>query len=93
MNLQEAEIVAIRAASWLSGADERLLNKFFATTGATAEDFGRIVEDNDFRSTVLDFILAEDRSVIEFCEQARLPLDAPLLARQAMPGGDLPHWT
>ena len=93
MTQEDAEIVAIKAVTWLAGADERILNTFFAATGATADDFRRVEEDNDFGATVLEFILAQDKTVMEFCEQSGLPLDAPLLARQALPGGKLPHWT
>ncbi|MCY4463659.1 MAG: DUF3572 family protein [Albidovulum sp.] len=93
MRQEEAEIVAIKAVEWLVGADERLLSRFFSTTGATADDFKRVAEDIDFMATVLEFILAQDETVLEFCEHADLPNDAPRLARGAMPGGNTPHWT
>ncbi|MDE0307229.1 MAG: DUF3572 domain-containing protein [Albidovulum sp.] len=93
MTPEYAEIVAIKAVAWLAGADERILNRFFAITGATSDDFQRVAKDNEFGSTVLEFILGHEKTVIEFCEYSDLPLDAPLLARQALPGGNLPHWT
>ena len=39
------------------------------------------------------FLMMEDAWVIDFCQAAGLPYDAPALAREGLPGGQRVHWT
>ena len=42
---------------------------------------------------MLDFVLADEPLLIAFCDEAGLPYDAPMRARAALPGGEIPNWT
>jgi len=93
MSDQEAEVIAVRAVEWLAGADEPTLARFFSQTGACIADFARVGEDEGFRQMVLDFVLGEDRRVIEFCDAFGYPCDRPYKAFQHLLGGSSRHWT
>ncbi len=92
MNVDQAEVVAIRATEWLIGND-RLLAEFMALTGISVADIRNQIAEPEFLASILDFLLASDRRVVQFCDDASLSAELPMLARAAMPGGNLPHWT
>ena len=92
MHEKQAEIIAIRAVEWIC-SDRRRFADFARLTGATPDDARNMLEDSEFLSSALDFLLLYDRRVQEFCRVARLSPETPMQARQALPGGDLPNWT
>lgn len=89
---ESAEILAIRALSWLVGNDE-LLPVFLGATGATETDLRQRSKDLEFLASVLDFLLMDDAWVREFCSAAGYAGDFPLRARFALPGGAQVNWT
>jgi hypothetical protein len=92
MTRDEAETVALQALGWLAGSEE-LLPVFLGATGAGEADLRQRAADPDFLASVLDFLAMDDAWIGAFCTEAQLPPEAPMRARQALPGGDLPHWT
>ena len=90
MKTGEAEGMAIAALGWLAG-DEEALEGFLGATGAAAEDLRVRAQEPEFLGFVLDFLLADERLLFAFCDAGGLPYDAPMRARAAMPGGDLPN--
>jgi hypothetical protein len=92
MTRDEAETVALQALGWLAG-NEELLPVFLGSTGAGAADLRSRAADPEFLASVLDFLAMDDAWIGAFCAQAQMPPEAPMRARQALPGGDLPHWT
>lgn len=86
------ETLAIQALAWLASQDE-LLPQFLAMTGAGIDSLRSAAQDPNFLGAVLDFLLAEDARVIEFCDAHHIPYTQPARARAVLPGGDLPHWT
>jgi Protein of unknown function (DUF3572) len=87
-----AETIALRALAWtLTQPDE--IGGFLNATGAAAGDLAGRAGDPLFLAAVLDFLLAEDRRVIAFCDAEGLDYGQPMQARAALPGGDLVHWT
>jgi hypothetical protein len=89
---EAAEALALRALVWMLDAEGRRM-AFMAATGAQPGDLARGAGDPAFLAAVLDVLLAEERLVRDFCAAEELPLDAPLRARAALPGGQVPHWT
>ncbi|MDE0208335.1 MAG: DUF3572 domain-containing protein [Boseongicola sp.] len=89
---ESAEILAIKALSWLVGNDE-LLPVFLGATGATEADLRLRSKDLEFLASVLDFLLMDDAWVHEFCNVAGYAGDFPLRARFALPGGAQVNWT
>ncbi len=92
MTQQTAEVVGLKALSWLAGHED-LLPVFLGATGASEGDFRQRIDDKVFLGSVLDFILMDDAWVQEFCEAAELPNETPFMARMALPGGAEVNWT
>ena len=92
MNTNEAELLAIRALSWIAERDE-LASSFLGASGAAADDLRARASDPEFLGFVLDFMLSDEDALLGFAEDAGIPPDAPMRARAALPGGDLPNWT
>ncbi|WP_340107196.1 DUF3572 domain-containing protein [Pikeienuella sp. HZG-20] len=92
MNRAAAEIIALRALAWIV-ADETLSGAFLAASGADAAELRTRAGDAEFLAFVLDFLLSDERAVLAFCAASGEKPDAPLIARTALPGGDLPNWT
>ncbi len=89
---ESAETLALQCLGWLL-ADDELLLVFMGATGAGEDDLRRGAGDPAFLAAVLDFLTMNDEWVVAFCASARLPNDAPMRARAALPGGDEAHWT
>lgn len=92
MNKTTAEVIAAQGLGWLVGEDD-LLMTFAGATGADVVNLRAVADQPEFLASVLDFILMDDGFIQRFCESANLPYEAPMQARQFLPGGDLPNWT
>jgi len=87
-----AETIAAQALAWLAGDPENL-NGFLALSGLSPAELMAQAADARTLGAVLDFILTEDRLVIGFCDAAFLAYTVPQMARAALPGGEIYHWT
>lgn len=92
MGRDEAETVALKALGWVVGAeDER--GAFLGASGLSPEDLMRRAGEPEVLLAVIDYILAEDRRVIGFCNAVGLRYENLAVVRQALPGGEEVHWT
>lgn len=89
---EQAEHLAVAALGWIAGQPD-LAGAFLGATGASADDLRARAGDPDFLGFVLDFLLADEPALLDFCKDEGLTPDRPMRARAALPGGDLPHWT
>lgn len=87
-----AELIALRALSWLVANDE-LLPVFLGATGAGEADLRARAAEPEFLASVLDFILMDDAWVLAFCAAEGVDGAAVMRARAGLPGGADPHWT
>lgn len=92
MNPERAEHIAISALSWLAGNDE-LLPLFLGSSGASADDIRAQAENPAFLGSVLEFLTMDDDWVVAFCDANTLKYEDPLMARYALPGAQVVHWT
>jgi hypothetical protein len=92
MKQENAETLALRALTWMA-SDEDILARFLGASGAAPGDLAPGATDPRFLGAVLDFVLTDDSLVIAFCDAAGYPYQAPMAARAALPGGEVPHWT
>ncbi len=92
LGLAEAETLAVHALSWIAGQEEQLA-AFLGAAGASASDVRDRAADPEFLGFLLDFLLADESALLEFCTELGIKPDRPARARAALPGGDLPHWT
>jgi len=92
MDEKQAEIRALSVLAWLVGNDE-LLPVFLNATGADEADLRARAGESEFLGSVLDFLMMDDAWVMEYCDGAGLPYEAPMRARHALPGGKDVSWT
>ncbi len=92
LSQESAEIVGLKALSWMV-SNEELLPVFLGATGASEADMRSGLSDPAFLGALLDFIMMDDQWVKAFCDAAELSYDQPMFARMALPGGDQVHWT
>lgn len=92
MTQDSAELVGLKALTWLAAQDD-VLPVFLGATGASATDLRSQAQDPGFLGAVLDFILMDDAWVTSMCDAVDLAYDQPMAARAALPGGDAVHWT
>ena len=88
----QAEALAVQALVWMAG-DADLVGRFLAATGAEPADLRARAAEPEFLGFVLDFLLADEAALVAFAAAERIPPEAPMRARAALPGGALPHWT
>lgn len=92
MGRDRAEGVAVQALGWIAGREEAL-GAFLGAAGCAPEDLRIRAAEPEFLGFVLDFLLQDEAALMEFCDDAQLPYEAPMQARAALPGGAQPHWT
>jgi len=88
----QAEVLGLKALSWLASSDE-LLPVFLGASGASISDLRDRVNDAAFLGAVMDFLLMDDAWVVEFCDSAGVAYASLVEARTMLPGGDQVHWT
>lgn len=88
----EAEALAARALAWMAG-DADLIGGFLAASGAGPAELRASAADPGFLGFVLDYVLAEEATLIAFAEAEGVRPELVSRARAALPGGDLPNWT
>jgi len=87
-----AATIALQALAHLAGSDA-LSARFLRAAGIAPADIAARVADPEFLAAVLDFYLADEPALVDFATRAQLDPGAVVAARQALPGGVLPHWT
>jgi Protein of unknown function (DUF3572) len=92
MTRDEAEAVGLLALGHLASDAERL-GQFLSATGLDPAGLRQAAADPALLGAVLDFILQEDRWVLDLAAASGLPPTAVAEARAALPGGQAWHWT
>lgn len=87
-----AEMMAVQALGWIAGSDD-LMGVFMGASGLSVDDVRSRATEPEFLASVLDFLMMDDAWVVGFCDAHQHGYDAPMRARAALPGGDLPNWT
>ena len=72
-------------------ADENLQQGFLATSGVAPEDFKVLLGNPDFLGGVLDFLLSNEKQLINFCEENEIDPAEPARARHVFPGAVLEY--
>lgn len=93
MSRQEsAHTLALQALAFVV-SDPETAGGFLAQGGLSPDELAARAGDPDLLAAVMDFLLSEDRLVLDFAAAAGVPPEAVLSARAVLPGGDAPHWT
>ena len=82
---ERAEILALEALAWLAGRPEDI-ERFLDLSGLDARDLRSAVGDRDLLGSVLDFLLANEPLLLDFCQDASTGAQAVHLARRRLEG-------
>ena len=92
MTSDDAEIYALKAANWLL-SNQELLDLFMGSTGVSENTIKSDIQNTVFLVAVLDFLLLDDKWVMEACNAMKLQPELMQTARLFLPGGDQVNWT
>ena len=92
MTSDHAEIYALKATNWLL-SNQELLDLFMGSTGVSENTIKSDIQNTVFLVAVLDFLLLDDKWVIEACEAMKLQPELMQTARLILPGGEQVNWT
>lgn len=84
-----AETVALQALGFLA-ADDDILARFMALAGLSVDELRPRAGDPAFLGGVLDFVLEDEKLLLEFCETAQLKPATIARLRADLPGA--PFW-
>jgi hypothetical protein len=84
LSVEDAQAVALKAVAFIA-ADDELLSRFVALTGCGLDGIRRRISDAGFLGGVLDFILADEPTLLTFVAAADLVPEMPALARAKLP--------
>jgi hypothetical protein len=85
MDAPAAETLALQAFAFIAG-DDRLLDAFLSRTGADPASLRAQVSNPVFLGAVLDHVLGDENLLLSLCAALDVPPQAPLQARQSLPG-------
>ena len=85
MNQDAAQSIAILALSYLTRDPDRL-DRFTGWTGLAIDDLAQAVANPDMLGGVLDYLLSDEKLLLEFAEDAGIAPEEPAQARHALPG-------
>jgi len=92
MKADQAEMIAIQALGHIA-AEEELLFAFVDLTGLSPDELRSRAGEPEILGGVLDFIMMDDKRLLEFCAAIGLKPEMPGIARKLLPGGEEVHWT
>ncbi len=86
MTPEQAEIIAIKALSWLADDTDRL-ERFSNLAGIAAPDILAQAGSAEFLGGVMDFLLSHEDMLLAFCSENDLPPEIAIRCRRELPGG------
>ena len=85
INLVYAKTVALKAVHFILNNDE-IRQSFITSTGILLSDFENSIENLEFLGGVLDYLLSNEKILIEFCTEYGITPEEPSRIRQVFPG-------
>jgi len=88
MNRENAEIVALQALAYVAGR-EKTLERLMFETGIDPRHLASAMDSGEMLAGILDFLLAHEDILIEFCDHENIDALTPARARRALPGAPI----
>lgn len=85
MEREQAEIIALKAAAFIF-SDDNAREGFLAQTGAMPEDIQAQLSHPETLAGLLEFLMGDEKRLIEFCELENLEPELPSRARFTLGG-------
>lgn len=86
MQQEEAQSIAITALSFLAN-DQKLLDRFMAISGIEGQDIRQAAASHGFFAGVLSFLLHDEPTLMDFCQNANIQPTHIIKAFTVLPGG------
>lgn len=92
MNRDAAATISLRVFAFLAGDDDRL-QRFVNLTGIAPEALASLASLTHFQAAVLEYLLADEPLLLEFCQTEQLDPTLPVTALGVLagPGRDKSH--
>ena|SRR5690606_20043957 len=87
MDREQAENIAISALAHIAGSEE-LLPRFLSISGINASEIRQAAQSPGFLAGVLQFVLAHEPTLLDFCRAADLQPNTLSAAARSLPFGD-----
>lgn len=85
--VESAEATAIAILGWIAGEPE-LLSRFLSLTGVLPSDVRQAMDDPDFRAGLVDFLMAHEPTLLDFCAATGTQPETVVAAHAVLSG---PH--
>ncbi|MCF8467189.1 MAG: DUF3572 domain-containing protein [Sneathiella sp.] len=85
MDREKSEILALKALTYVAG-DEKRLGWLLTETGLDPRNLSNSADSDEILAGVLDFLLAHEDILIDFCNFEKLDATSPARARRFLPG-------
>jgi hypothetical protein len=82
---EQAEVIALQALAWLI-ADDDLAGRFLGLTGCDGESLRQRADRPEVLGSVLDFLLDDEKTLLDFTQAAEILPDVIGQARRHLPG-------
>ena len=82
---EEAQILAVRALGFIAEHQDRM-EGFIHMTGVAVGDLRDHASDLDYLGAVLDYLLADEKCLLEFTERIGVTPELPYAARRKLEG-------
>lgn len=84
-NMSHAEVVALDVLRFLACEPERF-SRFLSLSGLSPQDISALAGQPDFLASVMDYLLSDEKLLLEFAESDSLKPQAIVNLRQKLPG-------
>ncbi|HMA50216.1 MAG TPA: DUF3572 domain-containing protein [Magnetospirillaceae bacterium] len=84
LSAEDAQTIALKAIAFIA-TDDELLSRFVALTGCGMDDIRSRIGDPGFLGGVLDFVLADEPTLLAFVAREEMVPETPMAARHKLP--------
>lgn len=87
-NIEQAEILALQALTFLSSDDDRI-TRFLTITGIIPTELSNMAQDSASLGAILDYILGWEPLLMEFAQSQEIDPSIIRRMRQLLPGAEI----
>ncbi|MCF8474569.1 MAG: DUF3572 domain-containing protein [Emcibacter sp.] len=88
MNDEQAEIIGLRALSYIA-QNEEILVAYLKLTGITPHELKESASEPVILGSILDYFLQNEKRLIAFCDDINMMPNQIIHARRLLPGGEI----
>ncbi len=92
MTKNDGEVLALEILAWIA-KDKDVMVRFSNFAGIAPIDLMAHAGEPEMLGGMLDFFLLDEALLCAFCEETGTNKQAPIMARQLLPGADVPYST